>query len=702
QISYFADPNTITGSSTLVFATSTGILNFYGVASSTEVRTPSGTIAGFSFTNATGSGNLQAATLRSTGNTIIDGRLAVGTTTFTAAVNIASSTNAAGGVAGIFEDLTINPAAADGFQFGNRMIVRASTTATTTAIGQLIRMIDNTSLGNTIRGLEVQAHFGTNNQGVNTAIVGYGRTFGMQGITTGEAGGVAQPAGVYGELQNGTQGNAIRAYSSTSTSATLVQFYQETSAFTGAGLLMNFGNGIGSFTGNFMNLQRASTTKFAINATGTVVIASSSAAAGSSSTLTVCAQTNCVLSSTSSASVVWVASVDGTTSTNSIVALGSIVGNAADFGEYVPVVGSSTNYEAGDLLSITSSSALFAKSSGAYDANLTGAISGGAAFIGGLEGGSEEKVVLTLAGRILVKVNGEGGSVRPGDFITASGERGVGMRATRSGRAVGMALEGFEAASATSTGKILVLIQPQWYVPEISADTLQGGSSGTGPALNTYTFDPELIYSFENLKVQNLELGSSERPSGITIYDVSTKNPYCVIVENGVLKSVPGKCGEGVTTNIIDTGFPTSTNSNSTPPTTEPAPPAPTPVQEPAPQESSPSDAASSTAPAEPAPQETTSTLEAPAEPLPEETPANTSSSIETIAPAEPQTPEPATSTLDPATETDSSGTTDANTGATDTAAAPDTSTSAPPAETSTADSPSTPLSPDTTAAEDP
>jgi hypothetical protein len=540
----------------------TGNINVSGTLNVTGVTG----LQGVTFTNATGTGNLQVATLVTTGDITDNGRLALGTTTFTGAVSIASSTSVSGGVAGIFENLTINPTAADGFQFGNRELVNVSTTATTTAIGSFIRMIDNTSLGNTVRGLEVQAYSGTNIQGVNTGIIAFGRTFGIQGITTGEAGGVAQPAGVYGELQNGTQGNAIRAYSATSTSADLVQFFQEASTFAGNGLLMNFGNGGGSFSGNFMNLKRAGITKFAVNATGTLVLGSSTAVIATSSMLVVCAQTNCSLPATTTGAVAWFASVSGTTSTNSIVAKGSIVGNAADFGEYVPVVGSSTDYEAGDLLSITSSSALFAKSLGTYDAMLAGAISGGAAFIGGLEDGTEGKVVLTLAGRILVKVNGESGAIKAGDFIAASSEAGQGMKAAQAGRVLGMALEPFAAENATSSGKILVLVNPHWYAPQVTAEALQGGSGGTGPTLNTYTFDPNTTYNFNNLvaqniTTQNLTIGTSTSPSGVTIFDVETKNPYCIIVENGILKAVPGNCGEGVTTGVISTS---TANTNST------------------------------------------------------------------------------------------------------------------------------------------
>ena len=554
---------TVDGQSTLASVSSTNIsASGYGLFPTLAFTNASGTnltasgylqgaslnisgvsaLQGLTFTNATGTGNLQVATLRTTGDATFDGRVAIGTSTFTAAISIATSTNASLGIAGIFQDIVMNPTAAGGFQFGNRSINRVSSTATTTAIGTFIRMIDNTNMSSTVKGLEIQANSGSNNQGENIGLHTFGRTFGVKAITTGEAGGIIEPAAVYGELQNGTQGNAFRAHSSTSTTATLVQFFQDTSAFSGTGLLMNFGNGIGNFTGNFLNLQRASTTKFAINSTGTVVIASSTAAAGASSTLTVCAQTNCTLSATSTGAVAWFASVDGTTSTNSIVARGTIAANSADFGEYVPVMGSTSDYEAGDLLSVSSSSVIFTKSDTPHDVRLAGAVTVSAAFVGGLENGTDGKVVMAVAGRIPVKVSGENGAIHPGDPIAASSLSGHGMKATRAGRALGIALETFEPLTPSSTSKILVLVNPHWYVPEVTIAALQGGTLGTGEALNTFTFDPTMTYSFENLKVQNLEIGSPERPNGITIYDTVTKEPYCIVVENGNMKSIPGKC----------------------------------------------------------------------------------------------------------------------------------------------------------------
>jgi hypothetical protein len=88
---------------------------------------------------------------------------------------------------------------------------------------------------------------------------------------------VSVPAAILGELGHQTSGNAIRAYTATGTTATLLSVYQESSVFTGTGLTIDLGNtgtGSGSFnSGYFMNLKKAGTSKFVIDSNGYVVFA---------------------------------------------------------------------------------------------------------------------------------------------------------------------------------------------------------------------------------------------------------------------------------------------------------------------------------------------------------------------------------------------------------------------------------------------
>ncbi|MDP7466287.1 MAG: DUF5011 domain-containing protein, partial [Candidatus Pacebacteria bacterium] len=51
-----------------------------------------------------------------------------------------------------------------------------------------------------------------------------------------------------------------------------------------------------------------------------------------------------------------------------------------------------------------------------------------------------------------------------------------------------------------------------------------------------------------SLVVENLTIGSSEKPNGITLYDEGTGEPYCVKILNGSLISVAGACSVATTT----------------------------------------------------------------------------------------------------------------------------------------------------------
>ncbi len=336
-----------------------------------------------------------------------------------------------------------------------------------------------------------------------------------------------------------------------------------------------------------------STFIFGVNNSGNVLIATTTAAAGNalltiatttniltilnngrigfgtstfstSTRFVVCAIGNCTLP-TATSTVAQFASVDGTTGTASILARGNITGNSADYGEYVPVAGNAGDYDEGDLLSISSSTELFEKSRRVYDSGLAGVVTRHAAFIAGGEN-IESKVVMALAGRIIAKVTGENGPIVPGDLITAASLRGYGMKATKMGRVVGIALGSFDGATASETGTVLVFINPHWYAPAIAGDALQG-SPAAAVALNVTTFDSSKVYAFKGIQTGQLEVGSAGAPAGITLYDRKTKQPYCLVVEDGAVKSVPGMCGEegtNGTTGTGDTGTGQTTNDNGT------------------------------------------------------------------------------------------------------------------------------------------
>jgi hypothetical protein len=197
-----------------------------------------------------------------------NGRLGLGTSTPYARLSLQRTGFSGAGVVGLDQYLQTTNSVASVAQFGNRFFLDAANTATTTIVGSLFQIKDDTAFGNVVRGLEVQADFGINSSGENTALSGFAHTFGVRGFTTGDAGEFFEPAGGYFETGGDTQGNAIRGYSETITTATLLSLFQASSSFSGTGLQMNFGNTSGTFTGNFLDLRKANTSYFIIDSEG--------------------------------------------------------------------------------------------------------------------------------------------------------------------------------------------------------------------------------------------------------------------------------------------------------------------------------------------------------------------------------------------------------------------------------------------------
>jgi hypothetical protein len=88
----------------------------------------------------------------------------------------------------------------------------------------------------------------------------------------------------------------------------------------------------------------------------------------------------------------------------------------------------------------------------------------------------------------------------------------------------------------------------------IPYDSLTSTSTSVFSTLES--FGAEVVDGIAYLKdvwVEKLHVGTSDKPSGITIYDIKTKQPMCVVSEDGTLKEIPGDC---------DTAIQSETNSN--------------------------------------------------------------------------------------------------------------------------------------------
>jgi len=345
------------------------------------------------------------------------------------------------GTAGLNQYIQSTNSTLDAVQFGSQLYMYASNTATTTMVGSMLKLADNTTFGNTVRGFEVQTDRGTNTQGENTALSGFARTFGVRGVTEGDAGAVYEPAGVFGETQGTTQGNAIRGYSSTITSASLLKLFQDTSAFTGAGLLMNFGNSGGSFSSTtasrFIDLQNAGSSMFTVGAYGMTTIGDGTTVHNAG--LQIGYGGLCVDNDGSC----------NASTTGRISAVSYHTGNS----DLAETYFSNDNLKTGEVVSLAGELSITRANESNQD-KVLGVVTTKPGLLLGSDDTSlntnEEGYGVALAGRVPVRLSNENGDIKAGDRLMLSSVPGVAMKASSTGMVVGIALEDFTPTRAYS------------------------------------------------------------------------------------------------------------------------------------------------------------------------------------------------------------------------------------------------------------
>ncbi|MFA9288775.1 MAG: beta strand repeat-containing protein, partial [Weeksellaceae bacterium] len=111
------------------------------------------------------------------------------------------------------------------------------------------------------------------------------------------------------------------------------------------------------------------------------------------------------------------------------------------------------------------------KSTGAYDEKVLGIVptQPGIVLSDGSPPVGTKSVLLALAGRVPVKVNLENGPIKAGDYLTTSSIPGEAMKATKSGIAIGKALEDYNGSSSTifEEGKVMTFVELGYYSPDI-------------------------------------------------------------------------------------------------------------------------------------------------------------------------------------------------------------------------------------------
>ncbi|MEZ4195133.1 MAG: hypothetical protein R3B53_01915 [Candidatus Paceibacterota bacterium] len=370
-----------------------------------------------------------------------DGNLSLGTTSSNGLINMERlSFTGNGTVAGINQYLTFANSTASAVQYANQTYLSNSSTATTTLVGNIIRLADSTTFGNTVRGFEVQTERGNNTLGENTAISGFARTFGVRGVTEGDAGGTFEPAGVYGESRGSTQGNAIRGYSSTITTSSLLKLFQDTSTFTGTGLLMNFGNAGGSFSSTtasrFIDLKNAGTSIYTVGAYGMLTIGNGTT---NNAGLQIGYGGICVDNDGSCTA----------STTGRITSVSSATGNS----DLAEMYFSNEDLVPGEIVYLKSGLSVGRANASSSD-KVLGVVSTLPGLLMGQDDVSlnsgEEGHPIALKGRVPVRLSNENGDIKAGDELMLSSIPGVAMKASSTGIVVGRALEDFNPGRAYS------------------------------------------------------------------------------------------------------------------------------------------------------------------------------------------------------------------------------------------------------------
>jgi hypothetical protein len=137
---------------------------------------------------------------------------------------------------------------------------------------------------------------------------------------------------------------------------------------------------------------------------------------------------------------------------------------AADLAELTAVVGSASDYQVGDLVRQSpGDQQKVEKTFGSYDSGAYGIVTDRGQFLGNnpnLQVGVNA-VKVALVGYVKAKVSTRNGAVKPGDYLAASPRAGVAMKATTSGRVIGIAREPLDTTQ--DIGTIEILVQPTYF-----------------------------------------------------------------------------------------------------------------------------------------------------------------------------------------------------------------------------------------------
>jgi len=256
---------------------------------------------------------------------------------------------------------------------------------------------------------------------------------------------------------------------------------------------------------------------------------------------------------------------------------------------------------------------LIEKTSKPYDPQMIGVISVDPAIILG-EKGKENLRAVALVGRVPVKVTTKNGEIKTGDYITSSDIPGVGMKATKPGRVIGIALESY-SGPPDEIGWVTVFMNPHFALGSVNDDgdleTLLAQISPQEIEKSNQEKSQSLVEKFISLvqaaisklgmvlengvakldKILSKEIVAEKaRFNTLEMVDLSSGEIYCLWLENGEWRKEKGECNALISTT-------TQQEATSTPQIT----PTPTPFPSPTPT-SSPSQTPEPTSTPQPTP----------------------------------------------------------------------------------------------------
>ncbi|MEK7059291.1 MAG: hypothetical protein AAB971_00860, partial [Patescibacteria group bacterium] len=187
---------------------------------------------------------------------------------------------------------------------------------------------------------------------------------------------------------------------------------------------------------------------------------------------------------------------------NSGTAQGANGSDTADFAEWIPYAGSVAP-QPGEVLSLDSGGNAVITSSVPYDRHLVGVVSSSPYDVAGADDG--HSVILALTGRVPVKVSLENGPIQAGDSLTSSSTPGVAMKATKAGKIIGTAMNGYDGTQQDAL--VMVQLGTGFDDPNAGSGVLQGN----------HTVDGDLSVNGNTSLQGNLDISGDSTLASLTV-----------------------------------------------------------------------------------------------------------------------------------------------------------------------------------------